>query len=510
MPLTVGQVAALPELGLVVRAGTTCLEREVRWVAVSEHLDPTPWVDPGDLVLTTGMTLAEDEGTCREYVARLVAADVAGLGFGVGFRHADVPVGLAAAAEEAGLPLLEVPQPVPFVAVGKAVSRYLTTEEYAEAAASFDAQRRMIRSVFADGDGAASVISTVARHVGGFALHLDPSGGLVDAHPQAAATRAADLADEIDRLRPRGLLASSSIATADEHIVIVPIGIKGSAEGFLVVGSPRPLRSADQSVMNLGVSLLSWVASQPLLLDAGMDPWRRLLIADASDHGLQPRILESVGLSDLDPERAVAVTLRGRSGHPVPDVLVSGLQRAGDVVLARRRGGDVVGFVAVLPDGSLPLGLRTASSSPDVQSIGVSCELDLTAPANVRQAVEQADHAAALGPGLRAFEDEPSRGLASLLDAATTATWATAYLGDLMVTPEGPELMDTLRAWLGQHGQVDAAAQELGIHRHTVRHRLRRAEGLLGRALEDPAVRADLWFALTAVRASDGADDERR
>ena len=67
--------------------------------------------------------------------------------------------------------------------------------------------------------------------------------------------------------------------------------------------------------------------------------------------------------------------------------------------------------------------------------------------------------------------------------------------------------MDTLRAWLDQHGQVDAAAQRLGIHRHTVRHRLRRAEGVLGRSLDDPAVRADLWFALAAVRPADSAAD---
>jgi pimeloyl-ACP methyl ester carboxylesterase len=57
----------------------------------------------------------------------------------------------------------------------------------------------------------------------------------------------------------------------------------------------------------------------------------------------------------------------------------------------------------------------------------------------------------------------------------------------------------TVRAWLAHHGQVDAAANELGVHRHTVRHRLRRAETLLERSFEDPAVRADLWFALRSV-----------
>ena len=58
MPLTVGQVAALPDLGLQVRTGGSGLDREVRWVAVSELPDPTPWIEPGDLLLTTGMSIA--------------------------------------------------------------------------------------------------------------------------------------------------------------------------------------------------------------------------------------------------------------------------------------------------------------------------------------------------------------------------------------------------------------------------------------------------------------------
>jgi len=57
-------------------------------------------------------------------------------------------------------------------------------------------------------------------------------------------------------------------------------------------------------------------------------------------------------------------------------------------------------------------------------------------------------------------------------------------------------MCQTLRAWLAEHGQVDATAQQLGIHRHTVRHRLRRIESVLGRSLDDPSVRANLWFAL--------------
>jgi purine catabolism regulator len=61
-------------------------------------------------------------------------------------------------------------------------------------------------------------------------------------------------------------------------------------------------------------------------------------------------------------------------------------------------------------------------------------------------------------------------------------------------------LADSLRAWLQHHGRFRPAAAALGIHRNTLAHRLRRAGELLGRDLDDPAVRAQLWAALAASK----------
>ena len=169
-----------------------------------------------------------------------------------------MPAPLVAAAEKAGLPLLEVPERTPFIAVTKAVSRLLAAEEYDEAARGFAAQRELIRAALtADDGGAAAVVARLAKHVGGFALVLDPAGGVVHASPASAAARAADLAGEIARLRPKGLLASAVVSGADEYVVIQPLGVRGRARGFLAVGAPRAAAANDQAVVNLAVSLLS-------------------------------------------------------------------------------------------------------------------------------------------------------------------------------------------------------------------------------------------------------------
>ena len=438
MVLTVGQVAALPDLGLVVRTLAPSLDREVRWVAVSELVDPTPWLEGGDLLLTTGMSIVDDRDLATEYVDRLMRAEVAALGFGVGLTHQFVPVEIVAAAERAGLPVLEVPQPVPFVALSKAVSRRLSAEEYAESAASFDCQRRLIRAALGGGArGPADLVSVLGPHLDGFALHLDVNGAVVAAGPAGAAARAPDLAPELARLRPGGLLASASMSTASEHVVIVPIGVRGTADGFLVAGSPRPLRSADQAALNLAVSLLSWEASRPVATDEGMDPWRGLLISVAAERGLDGETLERVGVGGLDARRAVAISVRSSAGRSVPDVVLSAANARGASILCRRPDGDLEGYASIDEVGAVPPDLALLASYPGVESVGVSCPRP-DRPANVRQALEQAEDVRAQRVPAVHLRSPTIPRLASLINAATTATWARAASATCCRSPRAP------------------------------------------------------------------------
>ncbi|MER3389456.1 MAG: PucR family transcriptional regulator ligand-binding domain-containing protein [Microcella sp.] len=74
--------------------------------------------------------------------------------------------------------------------------------------------------------------------------------------------------------------------------------------------------------------------------------------------------------------------------------------------------------------------------------------------------------------------------------------------GDLLSTlrahdaATGEHLEETLTAWLQEDTVAEAAALRLGIHRHTVRARLRRAADALSLDLASFAARAELWSAL--------------
>lgn len=513
MSITLAQVVGLSDLDLRVVTTTPSLDRPLRWVASSELADPAPWIEPGDLVLTTGMAMTGDPDEARAYVERLMGAHAVGLGFGVGLRHAAVPAALIEAAEAIGLPVVEVPEPLPFVAVSRAVSRLQAAEEYAESGAAFDSQRRMIRSVLAaqasQEEGAAgparAAVSTLARHLDGFALYLGPGGEVLQAAPPEAGERAGEFSVEVDRLRPRGLLASASISSAHEHVVLVPVGVRETVRGFVIAGSRSPLSSADQTVLNLAVSLLAWSGSQSLTAGEHHDRWRAALLDLGRATGFSAEQLRSLGLGGIDPTAAVGLAVTVSPGRRAVDLVDAA---AADSLLCEDGRGGLIG-IAAAGDGEPPEVARLLASSADVRSVGLSAVADLTRPADVRQAMEQAQVAARSGSGIVHFSDLEARGVENLLDRSALQAWAAGYLRALDRAPEGVELKETLRAWIACHGQVDATAQSLGIHRHTVRHRLRRAETALDRSLEDPDVRANLWFALSVPRAAQVSDARR-
>jgi Purine catabolism regulatory protein-like family len=141
---TLGQVLRSPGLDLcmVVDAGG---DPTVRWVAVSELADPTPFLEGGEIVLTTGLATAGWDDEWAAYAARLAAAGVAALGFGLGLTHARVPHGLHEAAQAADLTVFTVPRPVPFVAVTRTVARLVQQEEEQALRAALAVQRRLAR-----------------------------------------------------------------------------------------------------------------------------------------------------------------------------------------------------------------------------------------------------------------------------------------------------------------------------------------------------------------------------
>ncbi|WP_338324626.1 PucR family transcriptional regulator [Nonomuraea polychroma] len=490
-------------MGLRPLAGPASLHAVVRWVAVSELADPTPYLEGDELLLTTGMRLEAD---ISGYVARLVARGVAGLGFGVGVSHEEVPAALVEAADQAGLPLLEVPRETPFIAIGKAVSELLAAEQYEEITRAFAAQGRLTRAALRP-EGMHAVIDRLAKEVGGWAALLDETGEVRHA-TRGAHTDA--VTAELTRLAPGTgqpahwaaaevrLPASLALSGPGEHIVVQPLGGGTRPRGFFAVGAKEPFSPVTHTVINAAGSLLTLAVEQGRTHLAAERRTRsavlELLLAGATDqaHAVLGRLggrlpdaplvvlaTDADGLDTLETRAFTvliddaATTAAARAAGPMAIALVARV--AADTV-AR----EVDGPVGVsLPSGYDPVALRGA--------------LD--------QARRALDAARSRQAGVVRFGELAGQGLLGLLEPAAAQAFSAALLAPLAEYGSRADLIESLRAYLDCNGHWDAAAKRLGVHRHTLRYRMKRVAELLGRDLDDPGVRAELWLALQAAAA---------
>ncbi|MGW7188404.1 PucR family transcriptional regulator ligand-binding domain-containing protein, partial [Streptomyces sp. NPDC054838] len=157
------------ELGL--RGLYAAGEVAVHAVHASEMADPSPYLLGGELLLTAGAQLGPD---ADGYVARLVAAGAAALGFGVAPVYEEVPPELAAACARHGLPLLEVPPGTPFTAVARTVWRLMAEARTRELRRVTEAQQALAAAA-ARPDPVPAVLRRLAASLGGRVVLL-PGG----------------------------------------------------------------------------------------------------------------------------------------------------------------------------------------------------------------------------------------------------------------------------------------------------------------------------------------------
>src|ERR671918_710280 len=165
------------ELGLELAAGGEGADAPVRWVHISELTDPTPWLSGGELLLTTGIQL-ESEERQREFVRLLSGRQLAGLGFGTGFNHQELPEALVDEANGLGFPVFEVPYEVPFIALPEKAFTRLVNEQYEVLQRGIAIHKRLERLVLEE-RGLDEVVRALAATTGGAVWVLSARGDTI-------------------------------------------------------------------------------------------------------------------------------------------------------------------------------------------------------------------------------------------------------------------------------------------------------------------------------------------
>ncbi|MDH6587616.1 purine catabolism regulator [Streptomyces sp. SAI-208] len=551
MPPTLASLVHHSALKLTVRAGEDRLDVPVRWAHVSELADPVPYMEGGELLLITALKLdAEDPEAMRRYVRRLAGAGVVGLGFAVGVNYDDIPEALVGAAREEGLPLLEVPRRTPFLAISKAVSAAIAADQYRSVTAGFAAQRELTRQALTDGPE--GLLAALASQVDGWAALYDASGAVVAAAPEWAGRRAARLTADVERLRERPAPASSvaggsGTSDNDDRVELHSLGTGRRPRAALAVGTASALGTAERYAVHSAIALLTLTTERSRSLYAAEQRIGaavvRMLLAGEPEHartvagdlygGLldapfrlivaETAAVSSVRIAADAPARvpgaAALAAAAGANGDPLgalTEILESAAARSGEAVLVVPEGERLVvlaadGGAAVTAGAEYAVALESARTREQAGAgdeaalvVGVSAPAGPIAAAAAYKQAEQALSVARRRGRIYVEHEQLASGsvLPLLADDAVRA-FADGLLRPLHehdATGRG-DLVASLRAWLSRHGQWDAAAADLGVHRHTLRYRMRRVEEILGRSLDDPDVRMELWLALKAVSA---------
>ncbi|MFE1384437.1 PucR family transcriptional regulator [Streptomyces sp. NPDC058740] len=518
MPPTLASLVQHSALKLTVRAGEDRLDTPVRWAHVSELADPVPYMEGGELLLTTALTLdAEDPEAMRRYVRRLLGAGVVGLGFAVGVNYEEIPRALLDAAREECLPLLEVPRRTPFLAISKAVSAAIAADQYRAVTAGFEAQRELTRAALAEGPDA--VVARLAAHIDGWAALYDTSGSVLAASPEWAARRAARLTADVERLRERPAPASAVVGGTDDRVELQSLGTGRRVRGALAVGTGAPLGTAERYAVHSAIALLTLTTERSRSLQAAEQRLGaavlRMLLAGQPDHARAVAGDLYGGLLDAPFRLLIAepASTEASSGEAPLAVLAESLEaaaaRAGESVLTVPESEERLMVLA--GDGGAVVTACEAYASREAEEAEVFVGLSAPAgPIAAAAAYKQAEQALSVarrrGRALVEHEELAAGSVLPLLADDAVRAFADGLLRALYehdATGRG-DLVASLRAWLSRHGQWDAAAADLGVHRHTLRYRMRRVEEILGRSLDDPDVRMELWLALKATGEGGG------
>ncbi|MFI7499958.1 PucR family transcriptional regulator [Streptomyces sp. NPDC049687] len=510
--LSVRQVLALERVlagDPEVVAGADRLDRPVRWVHVAEAPDVGVMLSGGEMVLTTGVLLAGDEGAQADYIQSLHRAEAAAVVLGLGRAFPAPPDAMRRTAERCGLPLVVLHRPFPFAELTEEVQSRLVRRKFAAVSLS-EAVRTALTGLITAGAPLQRLLDQVAHHTGCPVVVTNL------AHRVLATAGERSAVDDV--LRDWERIARQAGGSEGDGWIRAELGGRGERWGQIMLcgyrgdtagGRLLADRAAEALVLHRmlgGTSAHTWEeqSAQSLLTDlvSGVVPARQLL----------PR----ARAAGLPVNRRTFVPLVVRDGEPAPldrmlrllglPGLVAELADGATAVLlslARDQDAEALAahFAARLRTESGET--RTVVAAADPRTVWDDVPAGLREAQHVADAV--ADSSAALDlPAVVRLRDVHLRGLIRLLrDDPHVQSFAERELDGLLCA-DGEDLLAVLRTYLATGRNKSRTAQLHHVSRPALYRRLEAIEARLGVDLDDFEQAASVHIALLAHDAQQG------
>lgn len=540
--LTVAQALELaPFARTRVVAGKSGLGRVIRSVNVMEVPDIGDFIKPKELLLTTGFPLRDTPDAWRNLVPTLVAHDVAAVAIKLNRYVHEIPPEMIAAADAAGLPVLELPPDASFnqyinPLLGEILNRQAVMLRRSEEI--HDSFTRVLLS----GGGFGGLVRALAEFTGHRAALYDRD-------------RPVTASPGVDVEALPAVTAVSSLSGADQPAAAVPglgpllhaesVVVGWGISGYVTLWGQGVLNEIDRLAVQHAATILGLEFQRQESIRETEQRYTGQFLAEFLEHRLTsvPEVLrraEVMGLPLQVTDAHMAVSI------PEADMQAEPGWRSrlgGQVGLMRRLFSLVDGVcrseqvtrILFEHNGAFQLLLQPADAADAAKVRSQLERLGKRILSAVHEAFPQvlpvigigryyggleglplsyaeSQRAVAVGRRTRtAITHYGDLGVYRLL-AATNPGELELYVQDLLGPlidydrNQGADLLPTLSRYLETGRNARLTAERLFVHYNTVRYRIERIEQILDASLEDPDLQLALHVGIKARSMTEKAD----
>ncbi|WP_159708051.1 PucR family transcriptional regulator [Arthrobacter sp. 18067] len=496
MAITVAELVAEPQLGLALLAGSAGADNRITWAHTSDLPRLWEWVTGGELMMTNGLSIPADADGQVALAEALMDSGASALAIGEKMHAPPLTPEFLEACNRLPLPLLNIPYPLPFIAIARSVAESSLLEEsrrLRQTARVYD----LLRTVGASEDHWQSLVQRLATELDAELFVVDrrclhpwhPDGKelpefLADAwEPSSGHVSPAGKNFQWHRIRGRHVLTMDIPTHANALLVVLPNS------------EPHP----DAVVLLHAATVLGLQLSRIVLSLEGRHRLAGEFLLQAMDGRLGVAEMESrLTAFEVPPQGFLLASLTADAadkaaddGDRLANVHIE-LWRHGVASASLKRNNRLhVVIPADVPDEVLVhcAGLET--------SIGISAP---AAVANIQRALQESlwalGSARANGLGLARYAEGPSwLGLTGFEEGTALVRRLLGPIFDYEQSQEG-DLIVTLRTYLDSQRSWQKTATALFAHRQTIIYRVRKIGELTGLDMGETSTVAQLWFAL--------------
>lgn len=465
---------SLPSLGrLRYLTGTRGLENPIRWIYTPEDDDFTDWVHGGELLIVSGAASHRPAFNLSRVLREAVRLNLAGaiLLFGEHYIE-EIPRSIIDAAARKDFPLMTIPWDTPLVDIEESIARAIVLSDRAP-------QQESLLALALAGRVSAQEFAARAASAG-YPVRAPQVLCAFSFLPENAGGRAVE---ELTRETAQALTASLS----------------ARALPFLSCSSLNQIYLLFAAADGMGKKAAGarQAASTAEVSAAGM----------AGNAGAAR---QAAGVSAAGMARQAAGDAAEKAGAAQHAAAPAGAQRQAAEASA---------------PGDAPSARAEVSASAEVKAAAEAVLAELYSLAHARIKREECCAGATLAPALgdiiilyheartaldiargQHLHTAPyvyeHGGLAELIVGSSMTEHFRSFANGLLAPLAAQDarshgrLMETLAAFVAANGNVLHAAEQLYIHRNTLKYRLRQIEKALGGSLDDPDLRLKLQLAL--------------